>query len=168
MPGPVIALAVVVAAVTLAVVGGGEGDGPLPEAAPERLQVSRTAVGSDPGFGGRRPAAPATRRRAARRMTDVDVGAGDRLALTALVQHRMTTTEQTHLVIAPGGADRADEATAGQALVVRGTGSAGAVGLGQGPTRRARQTIAAARPGCSAPTVPCRGGRLAVHGRGWA
>ncbi|WP_189428028.1 DivIVA domain-containing protein [Streptomyces thermoviolaceus] len=31
------ALAVVVAAVTLAVVGGGEGDGPLPEAAPERL-----------------------------------------------------------------------------------------------------------------------------------
>ena len=34
----VIALAVVVAAVTLAVVGGGESDGPLPEAAPERLQ----------------------------------------------------------------------------------------------------------------------------------
>ncbi|WP_369172197.1 DivIVA domain-containing protein [Streptomyces sp. R28] len=34
----VVALAVVVAAVTLAVVGGGEGDGPLPEAAPERLQ----------------------------------------------------------------------------------------------------------------------------------
>ncbi|GHI65582.1 DivIVA domain-containing protein [Streptomyces asoensis] len=33
----VIALAVVVAAVTLAVVGGGEGSGPLPEAAPERL-----------------------------------------------------------------------------------------------------------------------------------
>lgn len=34
----VIALAVVVAAVTLAVVGGGESSGPLPEAAPERLQ----------------------------------------------------------------------------------------------------------------------------------
>ncbi|MFF5482742.1 DivIVA domain-containing protein [Streptomyces sp. NPDC012935] len=34
----VVALAVVVAAVTLAVVGGGESDGPLPEAAPERLQ----------------------------------------------------------------------------------------------------------------------------------
>lgn len=34
----VIALAVVVAAVTLAVVGGGESDGPLPDAAPERLQ----------------------------------------------------------------------------------------------------------------------------------
>ncbi|MFD7878021.1 DivIVA domain-containing protein [Streptomyces sp. NPDC059766] len=33
----VVALAVVVAAVTLAVVGGGEGTGPLPEAAPERL-----------------------------------------------------------------------------------------------------------------------------------
>jgi DivIVA domain-containing protein len=33
----VVALAVVVAAVTLAVVGGGEGSGPLPEAAPERL-----------------------------------------------------------------------------------------------------------------------------------
>ncbi|MFI5794829.1 DivIVA domain-containing protein [Streptomyces sp. NPDC051677] len=33
----VIALAVVVAAVTLAVVGGGEGTGPLPEVAPERL-----------------------------------------------------------------------------------------------------------------------------------
>jgi len=33
----VVALAVVVGAVTLAVVGGGEGDGPLPEAAPERL-----------------------------------------------------------------------------------------------------------------------------------
>ncbi|MGW0132511.1 DivIVA domain-containing protein [Streptomyces sp. NPDC003299] len=33
----VIALAVVVAAVTLAVVGGGEGTGPLPETAPERL-----------------------------------------------------------------------------------------------------------------------------------
>ncbi len=35
----VVALAVVVAAVTLAVVGGGkEGDGPLPDAAPERLR----------------------------------------------------------------------------------------------------------------------------------
>ncbi|WP_367326155.1 DivIVA domain-containing protein [Streptomyces sp. HUAS ZL42] len=34
----VVALAVVVAAVTLAVVGGGEGTGPLPEAAPQRLQ----------------------------------------------------------------------------------------------------------------------------------
>ncbi|MET8245591.1 DivIVA domain-containing protein [Streptomyces sp. NPDC005202] len=34
----VVALAVVVAAVTLAVVGGGEGTGPLPEAAPDRLQ----------------------------------------------------------------------------------------------------------------------------------
>ncbi|MFE7166605.1 DivIVA domain-containing protein [Streptomyces sp. NPDC057616] len=34
----VVALAVVVAAVTLAVVGGGEGQGPLPEVAPERLQ----------------------------------------------------------------------------------------------------------------------------------
>ncbi|MGX4689996.1 DivIVA domain-containing protein [Streptomyces sp. JNUCC 63] len=34
----VVALAVVVAAVTLAVVGGGEGTGPLPEAAPERFQ----------------------------------------------------------------------------------------------------------------------------------
>lgn len=34
----VVALAVVVGAVTLAVVGGGEGDGPLPEAAPERLR----------------------------------------------------------------------------------------------------------------------------------
>ncbi|MFJ6083728.1 DivIVA domain-containing protein [Streptomyces sp. NPDC092369] len=34
----VVALAVVVAAVTLAVVGGGESDGPLPEVAPERLQ----------------------------------------------------------------------------------------------------------------------------------
>lgn len=34
----VVALAVVVAAVTLAVVGGGDSDGPLPEAAPERLQ----------------------------------------------------------------------------------------------------------------------------------
>lgn len=33
----VVALAVVVAAVTLAVVGGGESDGPLPEAEPERL-----------------------------------------------------------------------------------------------------------------------------------
>ncbi|GEC09125.1 DivIVA domain-containing protein [Streptomyces spinoverrucosus] len=47
----VVALAVVVAAVTLAVVGGGE-HGPLPEAAPERLQdplppdrpVSRTDI----------------------------------------------------------------------------------------------------------------------------
>ncbi|MEU6355340.1 DivIVA domain-containing protein [Streptomyces sp. NPDC047072] len=34
----VIALAVVVAAVTLAVVGGSESDGPLPEVDPERLQ----------------------------------------------------------------------------------------------------------------------------------
>ncbi|MGW4887384.1 DivIVA domain-containing protein [Streptomyces murinus] len=34
----VIALTVVVAAVTLAVVGGGNESGPLPEAAPERLQ----------------------------------------------------------------------------------------------------------------------------------
>ncbi|MFJ5775926.1 DivIVA domain-containing protein [Streptomyces sp. NPDC093094] len=34
----VLALAVVVGAVTLAVVGGGEGGGPLPEAVPERLR----------------------------------------------------------------------------------------------------------------------------------
>ncbi|MFJ9425511.1 DivIVA domain-containing protein [Streptomyces sp. NPDC101249] len=34
----VVALAVVVGAVTLAVVGGGEGRGPLPDAAPERLR----------------------------------------------------------------------------------------------------------------------------------
>ncbi|MFJ2605961.1 DivIVA domain-containing protein [Streptomyces sp. NPDC087425] len=34
----VVALAVVVGAVTLAVVGGGEGTGPLPEATPERLR----------------------------------------------------------------------------------------------------------------------------------
>ncbi|MEU3031117.1 DivIVA domain-containing protein [Streptomyces incarnatus] len=34
----VVALAVVVAAVTLAVVGGGHESGPLPDAAPERLQ----------------------------------------------------------------------------------------------------------------------------------
>ncbi|KOG29671.1 DivIVA domain-containing protein [Streptomyces resistomycificus] len=34
----VIALAVVVTAATLAVLGGGEGDGPLPEVAPERLR----------------------------------------------------------------------------------------------------------------------------------
>jgi DivIVA domain-containing protein len=34
----VVALAVVVAAVTLAVVGGSQGEGPLPEVAPERLQ----------------------------------------------------------------------------------------------------------------------------------
>jgi DivIVA domain-containing protein len=34
----VVALVVVVAAVTLAVVGGSEGRGPLPEVAPERLQ----------------------------------------------------------------------------------------------------------------------------------
>ncbi|MDQ1051647.1 replication-relaxation family protein [Streptomyces sp. V4I2] len=35
-------------------------------------------------------------------MTDVDVGGGDRLALAVLVQYRMATTEQMHLVIAPG------------------------------------------------------------------
>lgn len=34
----VVALAVVVAAVTLAVLGGSQGEGPLPEVAPERLQ----------------------------------------------------------------------------------------------------------------------------------
>lgn len=34
----VVALAVVVAAVTLAVVGGGDSEGPLPEVAPERLR----------------------------------------------------------------------------------------------------------------------------------
>jgi hypothetical protein len=35
-------------------------------------------------------------------MTDVDVGGGDRLALAVLVKYRMATTEQMHLVIAPG------------------------------------------------------------------
>lgn len=35
-------------------------------------------------------------------MTDVDVGGGDRLALAVLVQYRMATTEQMHLVISPG------------------------------------------------------------------
>ncbi|KPI22808.1 replication-relaxation family protein [Streptomyces sp. NPDC048253] len=33
--------------------------------------------------------------------TDVDAGAGDREALAVLVQYRMATTEQMHLVIAP-------------------------------------------------------------------
>ncbi|MFI1292794.1 amidohydrolase family protein [Streptomyces sp. NPDC020792] len=32
-------------------------------------------------------------------MTDVDVGSGDRLALAALTQYRMTTTEQMHLIL---------------------------------------------------------------------
>ncbi|MFI5681945.1 replication-relaxation family protein [Streptomyces cellulosae] len=35
-------------------------------------------------------------------MTDVDAGGGDRLALAVLVQYRMATTEQMHLMIAPG------------------------------------------------------------------
>ncbi|MFF4838387.1 replication-relaxation family protein [Streptomyces sp. NPDC001315] len=35
-------------------------------------------------------------------MTNVDAGGGDRLALAVLVQYRMATTEQMHLVIAPG------------------------------------------------------------------
>ncbi len=35
-------------------------------------------------------------------MTDVDAGGGDRLALAVLAQYRMATTEQMHLVIAPG------------------------------------------------------------------
>ncbi|MEU5599737.1 replication-relaxation family protein [Streptomyces sp. NPDC020298] len=35
-------------------------------------------------------------------MLNVDVGGGDRLALAVLVQYRMATTEQMHLVIAPG------------------------------------------------------------------
>lgn len=34
--------------------------------------------------------------------SDVDAGGGDRLALAVLVQYRMATTEQMHLVIAPG------------------------------------------------------------------
>lgn len=35
-------------------------------------------------------------------MTNVDAGGGDRLALAVLVQYRMATTEQLHLVLAPG------------------------------------------------------------------
>ncbi|MET9387605.1 replication-relaxation family protein [Streptomyces sp. NPDC002928] len=35
-------------------------------------------------------------------MTNVDAGNGDRLALAVLVRYRMATTEQMHLVIAPG------------------------------------------------------------------
>lgn len=35
-------------------------------------------------------------------MLDVDAGSGDRLALAVLAQYRMTTTEQMHLMIAPG------------------------------------------------------------------
>ncbi|WP_307530815.1 replication-relaxation family protein [Streptomyces umbrinus] len=34
-------------------------------------------------------------------MTNVDAGAGDRLALAVLVQYRMATTEQLHLILAP-------------------------------------------------------------------
>ena len=35
-------------------------------------------------------------------MTDVDTGIRDRLALAVLVQYRMATTEQMHLIISPG------------------------------------------------------------------
>jgi hypothetical protein len=35
-------------------------------------------------------------------MTNVDAGSGDRLALAVLTQYRMATTEQMHLVLAPG------------------------------------------------------------------
>ncbi|MET7684273.1 hypothetical protein [Streptomyces sp. NPDC005423] len=35
-------------------------------------------------------------------MVDVDAGGGDWLALTVLVQYRAVTTEQLHLLIAPG------------------------------------------------------------------
>ncbi|MGA5508956.1 replication-relaxation family protein [Streptomyces umbrinus] len=35
-------------------------------------------------------------------MTNVDAGGGDRLALAVLVQYRMATTEQLHLILAPG------------------------------------------------------------------
>ncbi|MEU1457368.1 replication-relaxation family protein [Streptomyces avermitilis] len=35
-------------------------------------------------------------------LMNVDVGAGDRLALAVLTQYRMTTTEQMHQIIAPG------------------------------------------------------------------
>ncbi|MGW1728697.1 replication-relaxation family protein [Streptomyces sp. NPDC002306] len=35
-------------------------------------------------------------------MTDVDAGGGDRLALAVLTQYRMATTQQMHLIIAPG------------------------------------------------------------------
>ncbi|MFD9003738.1 replication-relaxation family protein [Streptomyces sp. NPDC059582] len=35
-------------------------------------------------------------------MTNVDAGGGDRLALAVLTQYRIATTEQMHLIIAPG------------------------------------------------------------------
>ncbi|GHA70864.1 hypothetical protein GCM10010372_82430 [Streptomyces tauricus] len=35
-------------------------------------------------------------------MVNVDAGGGDRLALAVLVQYRMATTEQLHLLTAPG------------------------------------------------------------------
>jgi DNA-binding Lrp family transcriptional regulator len=35
-------------------------------------------------------------------MLNTDAGGGDRLALAVLAQYRMATTEQMHLVIAPG------------------------------------------------------------------
>ncbi|MEU9438833.1 replication-relaxation family protein [Streptomyces sp. NPDC048252] len=37
-----------------------------------------------------------------RTRADVDAGGGDRLVLAVLVQYRMATTEQVHLIIAPG------------------------------------------------------------------
>lgn len=35
-------------------------------------------------------------------MPNADAGGGDRLALAVLAQYRMATTEQIHLVVAPG------------------------------------------------------------------
>lgn len=37
-----------------------------------------------------------------RMRADVDAGGGDRLALAVLVQYRMATTEQMHLILTPG------------------------------------------------------------------
>ncbi|MFF9135899.1 hypothetical protein [Streptomyces sp. NPDC014806] len=34
-------------------------------------------------------------------MTGIDTGGRDRLALAVLTQHRMATTEQMHLILAP-------------------------------------------------------------------
>ena len=43
-------------------------------------------------------------------MVNVDTGGADRLALAVVAQYRMATTEQMHLVIAPGVRIRARRA----------------------------------------------------------
>ncbi|RPF30397.1 replication-relaxation family protein [Streptomyces sp. TLI_185] len=92
-------------------------------------------------------------------MRNVDAGGGDRLALAVLAQYRMATTEQMHLIIAPGVrieqtwrrlAKLRDEGLVDRSpcRVPAGRGRGSPPSTGQKPPRSGRSCATGGPPGC--------------------